>query len=170
LFQDLAPATFTQNYVLHGTPFNETINVITAPASWCGVWLLPINYNGWAMQTHGEAGDDVIYGGGVATLQGNANWIFGDAGNDILHLGPGGAEANGGDGNDLIYGSDNRNDILIGGNGNDALCSHRTGITPLWQDGGDGTDSACAYDTGSCVHCVLMSIEIDSCLPCGPGY
>ncbi len=165
-FQDLAPASHTTDYVLHGTSGNDTINVVRVATSWCGLILQPIIQNSHYFHVSGGAGDDVISAPNADSPSGNGNWIYGEAGNDILYMGPGGSEADGGDGNDIIYGTDNASDILLGGAGNDTLCEHSTSL-PLVQRGGDGYDTACAAGAS---HGQFLEIEAINCAACGPGY
>jgi Ca2+-binding RTX toxin-like protein len=65
----------------------------------------------------GYAGDDAISLAGSVFQHA---WVYGDAGNDQLNLGNGGAIAWGGDGNDHINGGTAR-DILVGGQGADRI-------------------------------------------------
>jgi Ca2+-binding RTX toxin-like protein len=152
------------SYDIVGSIFNDTIIVVdSANASWCGATLQPITQSGHNLQLHGSLGDDSLYGGGSVQ---NQNWIWGDAGNDTLYLGHAGQKAEGGDGNDYIYGADDPGDILVGDGGNDVICSHFTSTsTAVAIDGGDGYDTVC----GLGAH-LNNSIEVRSCFPCGPGY
>ncbi|WP_077037069.1 calcium-binding protein, partial [Pelomonas sp. KK5] len=90
---------------------------------------------------YGEQGDDELHGnGGDDYIDGGfgADRIFGEAGNDELHQGYGqGGSIDGGDGDDLLVGSDDGADTLLGGAGNDRL----QGLAGNDQlNGGDGQD------------------------------
>jgi Ca2+-binding RTX toxin-like protein len=145
---------------------NDTINVVRVATSWCGITLQPIQQNGHFFQIYGGAGDDAISGPNSSGPSGNGNWIFGEGGNDTLYMGPGGSEADGGPGNDKIYGTDNTSDILLGGTGNDTLCEHSSSL-PLVQRGGDGFDTACSPGAS---HGQFLEIEAINCQACGLGY
>ncbi|WP_051960519.1 peroxidase family protein [Devosia riboflavina] len=71
---------------------------------------------------HGNEGNDVIHGGSGLSL------IFGNQGNDFLIAGPDGKEIFGGTGNDFILGGTG-GDFLLGNEGND------------WIEGGDRFDT-----------------------------
>ena len=68
---------------------------------------------------------------------GNADGVFGNAGNDTIESGAGDDRVSGGGGNDLIHGGGD-DDLLLGGNGFDTLTGG-DGADSL--SGGDGADS-----------------------------
>lgn len=131
-----------------------------------------INGYGGSDRIHGGGGDDVIYGGGDYPLP-SLDQIWGDDGNDTIHLGrnTSGNIAYGGWGNDTIYGSasgdyiygDFGNDILTtgggvgedrlyGGAGDDILRMDQppTGSADTILDGGEGNDELhLSYGTNS---------------------
>lgn len=71
---------------------------------------------------HGNEGNDVIHGGSGLSL------LFGNQGNDFIVTGPDGKEAFAGTGNDFVLGGTG-GDVLLGNEGND------------WLEGGDRFDS-----------------------------
>jgi Ca2+-binding RTX toxin-like protein len=167
-WRDLGPSALTTSYALHGTAGNDTIRVVDAlNVIWCNRILQPITQNGHAFKVYGGDGDDIIYGGGYAPFAGNPNWIYGEAGNDTLYLGSGGAQGDGGLGDDRIFGGDSTSDVLIGGAGDDVLCEH-SDVQPLTLDGGDGFDTSCSPRTSAPDQ--FVSIDLVSCLACGLGY
>lgn len=91
----------------------------------------------------GTAGDDVIstsyVDGDGDSVQDDAlinDLVYGNAGNDTIHLGRGNDTAYGGAGNDVIYGG-NHSNTIYGNAGNDTL---HTGKNSSTLDGGDGND------------------------------
>lgn len=165
-WRNLGASPMTDNYVIHGTDGDDTIRVLNAPLVWCNRLILPANQNGRSIQVYGGARNDVIYGGGSAPFSGNPNWIFGEEGDDTLYLGPGGARGEGGPGNDTIYGGDSAGDVLLGGDGDDALCEHAATVA-LTLDGGDGgADTSCSETATN----GYTGIESTDCLWCGFGY
>lgn len=100
-----------------------------------------IDLGKWDDSAMGEAGNDVIYGGGGADkIYGGSgdDWLYGgkwhdsiwgdegidnirgEEGNDTIYAGPGNDRAYGGQGNDIING-DKGDDLLKGGGGNDTI-------------------------------------------------
>jgi Ca2+-binding RTX toxin-like protein len=118
-----------------------------------------INGYGGSDRIHAGAGDDVIYGGGDFPLA-SVDRIWGDDGNDTIHLGKNSANiAYGGWGNDIINGSASDDTIygefgndtlttgggtgedkLYGGDGHDILRMNEFGGSNTTLDGGDGND------------------------------
>jgi len=89
---------------------------------------------------HGGAGNDWLYADSSNGLSpdevGTVNYLFGDAGNDVLTGGAGKDFLDGGEGNDSLAG--NSGDVLLGGPGNDSLrLALADGAT---LDGGAGDD------------------------------
>ena len=164
-WRSLGDAPLSEDYVIRGTRSSDTISVLDAPAFWCNRLLSPVNQNGHAIQIYGGDGNDILYGGGSAPFSGNPNSIFGEDGDDTLYLGPGGAHAEGGSGDDYLIGGDSAGDVLLGGTGDDVLCEH-SAVEALTLDGGDGDDRSCSDSATS----GFNSIEQVSCLLCGLGY
>jgi Ca2+-binding RTX toxin-like protein len=165
-WRSLGQLPLTDNYVVRGTDGDDTIRVLQAPLLWCNRLLLPANQNGRAIKVYGGKGNDIIYGGGSAPFSGNPNWIYGEEGDDVLYLGPGGARGEGGAGNDTIYGSDSAGDVLIGDEGEDALCE-QSGTVALTLDGGEGEDDTSCSETASNGY---TGIESTNCGRCGLSY
>jgi Ca2+-binding RTX toxin-like protein len=165
-WRSLGAAPLTQSYAIHGTDGDDTIRVLQSPTLWCNRLLLPATQNGRAIQVYGGDGDDVIYGGGSAPFAGNPNSVFGEAGDDTLYLGPGGARGEGGPGNDTLYGGDSAGDILLGGEGDDALCEASATVA-LTLEGGDGSDDTSCSQTASSSY---SGIESTNCSRCGLAY
>jgi RTX calcium-binding nonapeptide repeat (4 copies) len=164
-WRNLGPSPLNDDYVVRGTDQGESIRVLESATIWCNRVLQPINQNGRSLKLYGGEGDDTLYGGGSAPFSGNPNWVFGEAGDDTLYLGPGGAHGEGGPGNDMIYGSDNPGDVLLGGEGDDVLCEHAD-KAPLTIDGGEGDDRSCSPSATN----GYDSVEDVVCWPCGLGY
>jgi hypothetical protein len=139
---------------------------LQTPLLWCNRLLLPVTQNGRAIQLYGGAGNDVIYGGGSAPFSGNPNTVFGEAGDDVLYLGPGGARGEGGPGNDTLYGGDSAGDVMLGGEGDDALCEASATVA-LTLEGGDGDDDTSCSQTASSGY---SGIESTNCSRCGLSY
>lgn len=81
--------------------------------------------NGGSDHLTGGAGDDWLFGGDFSgpAITG-ADTVLGGAGNDVMAVGSVGgsfALADGGSGNDTIYGGANANDLIRGGTGSDYL-------------------------------------------------
>lgn len=165
-WRSLGPAPMTENYVVRGTSGNDNIRVLQTPLLWCNRWMTPPNQNGRAIVLHGGKGDDIIYGGGSAPFSGNPNTIYGDEGDDTLYLGPGGARGEGGPGDDTIFGGDSAGDVMLGGEGEDALCEQSTTVA-LTLDGGEGEDDTSCSETASNGY---TGIESANCGRCGLGY
>jgi Ca2+-binding RTX toxin-like protein len=165
-WRSLGASPMTDNYVIHGTDGEDTIRVVQAPLFWCNRLVLPANQNGRSIQVYGGEGNDVIYGGGSAPFSGNPNWIFGEEGDDTLYLGSGGARGEGGPGDDTIYGGDSAGDVMIGGDGEDALCEQSATVA-LTLDGGDGTDDTSCSETATSG---FTGIESTNCARCGFSY
>ena len=97
-----------------------------------------------ADQVHGGDGDDIITDHG--TPAGAADFLRGDAGNDVISNGTGNDLVFGGSGQDfVIVGPDftevfagEGNDFILGGNGSDALLGNEGDD---WLEGGEGFDS-----------------------------
>jgi Ca2+-binding RTX toxin-like protein len=164
-WRNVGAAPLDDDYVVRGTDQAETIRLLEVPVIWCNRLLQPINQNGHSVKIYGGAGADTIYGAGSAPFSGNPNWVFGEDGNDILYLGPGGAHGEGGPGDDTIYGGDSPGDVLLGGDGDDILCEHAD-KPPLTIDGGGGADSSCSPSASN----GFDSVEDVVCWPCGLGY
>jgi Ca2+-binding RTX toxin-like protein len=128
--------------------------------------MVPATQNGHSIQVYGGKGNDVIYGGGSAPFSGNPNSIFGEEGDDVLYLGPGGARGEGGPGDDTIYGGDSAGDVMLGGDGEDALCEQSATVA-LTLDGGDGEDDSSCSATATNGY---AGIESTNCSRCGLGY
>jgi Ca2+-binding RTX toxin-like protein len=156
----------TENYAIHGTAGEDNIRVLQSPLLWCNRWMLAPNQNGRAIVLYGGRGNDTLYGGGSAPFSGNPNQIFGEEGDDVLYLGPGGARGEGGAGDDTIYGGDSPGDVMLGGEGEDALCEQATTVA-LTLDGGEGEDDTSCSETASNGY---TAIESTNCGRCGFGY
>lgn len=165
-WRSLGPSPMTENYVVHGTDSDDTIRVLQSPLLWCNRLMLAPSQNGHAIEIHGGAGNDLIYGGGSAPFSGNPNAIYGEEGDDELHLGPGGARGEGGPGDDTIFGGDSAGDVMIGGEGEDALCEQSETVA-LTLDGGEGDDDTSCSATASNGY---SAIESTNCSRCGLGY
>ncbi|SUW63931.1 Cyclolysin [Buttiauxella agrestis] len=93
---------------------------------------------------HGGDGDDIITDTG--TPVGDADFLHGDAGNDVIFSGNGNDLVFGGSGSDfVVVGEDAQevfagrdNDFVLGGSGADALLGNEGDD---WLEGGDGFDS-----------------------------
>ncbi|MGL4634669.1 MAG: putative Ig domain-containing protein, partial [Beijerinckiaceae bacterium] len=105
---------------------------------------------------YGNDGDDWLFTGDYAggSLTGDADMAFGGAGNDVIAVGDRGgrfALADGGSGNDTIYGGAGANDVIRGGSGSDYLYgitgadTYRFGVGDL--EAGD-VDSVFAFNAG----------------------
>lgn len=164
-WRSLGASPLSDDYVVRGTDGDDTIRLLETPLIWCNRLLQPINQSGHSLKIYGGAGSDTIYGGGSAPFSGNPNWVFGEDGNDVLYLGPGGAHGEGGPGNDVIYGGDSPGDVLLGGEGDDILCE-RADKPPLTIDGGGGNDSSCSPSASN----GFDGVEDIQCWPCGLGY
>lgn len=165
-WRSLGPSPMTESYVVHGTDGDDTIRVLQTPLLWCSRLMMPPSQNGRAIEIYGGAGNDVIYGGGSAPFSGNPNAIYGEDGDDELHLGPGGARGEGGPGDDTIYGGNSAGDVMIGGDGEDALCEEAE-IVALTLEGGEGVDDTSCSPTASNGY---SGIESTNCARCGIGY
>lgn len=91
------------------------------------------------------AGDaDVLYGGAGNddfSAWGGNDVIFGGAGDDELDGGSGSDWVEGGDGNDLLFSGGGGRDVLLGGGGNDALWANLNGsLENVVLSGGHGAD------------------------------
>ncbi len=165
-WRSLGPVPMTENYSVHGTTGDDTIRVVQSPLLWCNRWMLAPNQNGRSIVLYGGRGNDILYGGGSAPFSGNPNWLYGEEGDDVLYLGPGGARGEGGAGDDTIYGGDSPGDVMLGGEGEDALCEQSTTVA-LTLDGGDGDDDTSCSETASNGY---TAIESTNCGRCGFGY
>ena len=90
----------------------------------------------------GGAGNDLLYGGaGSDTLSGGPGFdmLYGDAGNDTLSLQDSnfGGSAYGGEGADVLIGSDTTRSTLDGGAGNDTLRAGAAGADLVDFEGGN---------------------------------
>ncbi|HET6333556.1 MAG TPA: hypothetical protein VFG30_10105 [Polyangiales bacterium] len=165
-WRSLGASPMTENYAIHGTDSDETIRVLQSPLLWCNRWLLPPSQNGHSIQVYGGAGNDLLYGGGSAPFSGNPNSVYGEEGDDTLYLGPGGARGEGGPGDDTLYGGDSAGDVMLGGEGEDALCEAPATVA-LTLDGGDGVDDTSCSATASNGY---SGVESTNCNRCGFGY
>ncbi|WP_171053968.1 calcium-binding protein [Arenibacterium halophilum] len=87
---------------------------------------------------YGRGGNDTIYAQGVNSYEFNANWLYGEAGNDRLYGGRGDDVLEGGTGRDVIQGYQG-DDLLTGGRGRDKIYGGQGDDTYRF-DYGDGVD------------------------------
>ena len=87
---------------------------------------------------YGRGGNDTIYAQGVNSYEFNANWLYGEAGNDRLYGGRGDDVLEGGTGRDVIQGYQG-DDLLTGGRGRDKTYGGQGDDTYRF-DYGDGVD------------------------------
>jgi Ca2+-binding RTX toxin-like protein len=165
-WRSLGAAPMTENFEVHGTSGDDTIRVLQTPLLWCNRLMLAPNQNGRAITLYGGTGNDILYGGGSAPFSGNPNALYGEDGDDVLYLGPGGARGEGGAGDDTIYGGDSAGDVMLGGEGEDALCEQSATVA-LTLDGGDGEDDTSCSPSASNGY---TAIESTNCSRCGFGY
>jgi Ca2+-binding RTX toxin-like protein len=98
---------------------------------------------------HAKGGDDSIINQTAAPLT-----VYGNLGNDYIELGLAGGLADGGDGNDAIFGSPlgdsiiggDGNDFIVGGDGSDVIYG---GLGSDFIDGDGGNDFIDNYSYGS---------------------
>lgn len=125
-----------------------------APSTCAGFNVSPMVTNGWSLTVRSGAGNDIMWGPLATTNIA----LVGEAGDDRLYLFASGI-ANGGDGNDKLFGYEGTSEWLIGGNGSDCIDDADRGAQIY--DCGPGTDyyaasdatfyrTSCEYSTSSC--------------------
>jgi Ca2+-binding RTX toxin-like protein len=135
----------SDHVVLGGTPGNDTLlGGRGMDTIWGDAGNDRIDGGDEADQIHGGDGDDIITDHG--TPVGAADFLRGDAGNDVISNGPGNDLVFGGTGQDFfMVGPDATevfagpdSDFALGGTGNDALLGNEGDD---WLEGGEGFDT-----------------------------
>ena len=116
---------------LHGTSGRDVIALARGDEDLAP----PPSSSGLSIEVYAGDGDDLIVGSGDTSL---VQYFFGESGNDVIYLRDAGGVADGGDGNDTLWGGIEPDD-LIGGPGDDSL--HSGGGQMNTLDGGPGIDT-----------------------------
>ncbi|QDV70163.1 Bifunctional hemolysin/adenylate cyclase precursor [Rosistilla carotiformis] len=126
--------TFTATATSHSIQFTSTSGSPTAGAIIAGVRLVHDNAADGNDTIYGNAGDDLIIGGG------GDNELWEDSGTNIIVSGAGEDDIEGGDDNDTIYAGDGNN-YVDGGSGDDIIMSG-SGDDELYGGGDNDTIDA----------------------------
>lgn len=152
------------DYWFWGGSGSDTFIQIQFSVPACGYTVAPLRYNGYYIDIHGASGSDWV----KPPISGGDTWTFGDGHKDEVRSSSyAGSKAEGGGGDDWLWGSSTDTERLYGGDGNDIFCESSSGSTHAAViSGGAGTDCRVGTaDTVTGVEQVCSNAVADLCHP-----